>query len=228
MKPEEVVLLLASRLPRGVGFVPLGRLEASTVQLETEVRLAGVVWLEVHSAAGMVTPAPVSRLAQLKSEHPGAAHLIGFTPSQLVELAVGSRDAQVPNLFSLLEADRTVCDASHQRRFLPPSELRAALTDGARLSVAPVDYSHRLLEIQRLIEQSGEGMRHAHTFLESAAKYAEASTRPEELPEMEVHLASDELPAAMPEAAFLKKAVVPPSIDDDAAVEKEDEQLKLL
>lgn len=230
MSPAEKLLFTASRNPRGVPFIPLGRLDGNLSHLEEECRIGRVLWLEVHREDGVVQQASLGDLTRLHGTQSSPAHLIGFTAPHLVEFAETLRGAPGPNLFHLLEADRTVADPTHQRRFLSPTHLKRQLTQGDRLSIAPIDYAHRCSEIIALSEQAGPNAPgHLRTFLAAAERYARH--RITGMPEMKVHLASDDL-ARLSEHEFLRRPINPPTVDVGSvgtdAVDRDGDQLSLL
>lgn len=218
MTPAEQILFAASRKPRGTPCIPLGRVDGARDQLDRECVIADVVWLEVHPETGVPQQMPMNQLHRIAAQCYGPAHVIGFTKTQLVELAE-TQHVEPVNLFSLLEADRIAAAANpaHQRRFLTPSELRMQLTGGARLSIAPVDYAHRCDEIEAAVRELGsDAPGHARSFLSSAQKYRAFVPNRTAVPEFAVHFGRAYAADCTAELSALRRPLPSPTIEAGA------------
>jgi hypothetical protein len=180
MTSHQKILLSLSRLPRGVRFTSLGRINRPLPELQADLLTTRCAFLEVHAPDGVVRglapqDLPTLREPLLATDRP--AFLIGFTADQ--HAALPMYDPR-PNLYAALEADEEMtASPDYQPRFLPPVLLRSHLHAIRTHPLYPDDYAHRLSEMDAAIASAPDAItagkiRH---FRAAAVKYLVAAPK---------------------------------------------------
>ena len=184
MTSSQKILLALSRLPRGVRFTSLGRINRPLADLQADLLTTRCAFLEVHAADGTVrglAPQDLPTLREPLLAHDQPPFLVTFTADQ--HAALPMHDPR-PNLFVPLEADEEMSAMpDYPSRFLPPLPLQSRLHALRSHPLNPDDYAHRLPEIDAALASAPEALTASKVrhFRSAALKYQVAA--PKDQPE---------------------------------------------